>query len=111
MSVEKKGLGSDFVFQQDNDPKHKSKIFAEFFAENDIKVLDWPSQSPDLNIIDWSEFKKKYGSFHAKTNSELFERMMEIWTSFDQKYIENLVKSIYSRCNDVIDAKGGATRY
>ena len=80
MSAEKMGLGSDFVFQQDNDSKHKSKIAAAFFAENDIKVLDWPSQSPDLNIIEhvWSELKKKYGNFHAKTKSELFEKMMEI---------------------------------
>jgi len=113
MSAEKMDLGSDFVFQQDSDPKHKSKIATEFFAENDTKVLDWPFQSPDLNIIDhvWSELMKKYGNFHAKTKSELFEKMMEIWTSFDRKYIENLIKYIYSRCNDVVDAKDGATRY
>jgi hypothetical protein len=40
-----------FIFQQDNDPKHISKIVKEYFKENNIEVLDLPAQSPDLNTI------------------------------------------------------------
>ena len=40
------------IFQQDNDPKHTSKVAKKALEELKIKVLDWPSQSPDLNPIE-----------------------------------------------------------
>ena len=33
----------------DNDPKHTLKVVAKWFKDNKVKVLEWPSQSPDLN--------------------------------------------------------------
>ena len=38
--------------QQDNDPKHTAKTTKEFIRGKKWKVLDWPSQSPDLNPIE-----------------------------------------------------------
>lgn len=42
----------NFIFQQDNDPKHTSKHAKEFFTKENIELLPWPSQSPDLNLIE-----------------------------------------------------------
>ena len=51
-SVRKLLLGREWVFQMDNDPKHTSKVVAKWLNENKVKVLEWPSQSLDLNSIE-----------------------------------------------------------
>ena len=49
------------ILQFDNDPKHRSLKALEFYKENNIKIIDWPSNSPDLNPIEniWVKIKNK----------------------------------------------------
>ncbi len=45
---------SEGYFQQDNAPYHKAQIISDWFLEhdNELTLLKWPPQSPDLNPIE-----------------------------------------------------------
>ncbi|GFV33453.1 tc1-like transposase protein [Trichonephila clavipes] len=51
-SAQKLGLGTSFVFQQDNDPKHTANLTREWLLYNSPSQLKTPPQSPDINPIE-----------------------------------------------------------
>ena len=76
-------------------------------------MLDWPSQSPDLNPIEnlWKELNFKAKSRSVKTEDELYEELLKEWNSLDPKYLQKIVDSIPNRCQAVIKNNGMPTKY
>jgi len=112
-SAKKLGLGRRYTFQQDNDPKHKSKSTLEYLAKNKINVLDWPPQSPDLNPIEhlWDNIDRQLRTFHISNKIQLEGRIKEVWGRLHPDITKTLVNSMQRRLLAVISARGGPTTY
>ncbi len=88
-------LGRRFTFQQDNDPKHTAKITKEWLHNNSVTVLEWPSQSPDLNPIEhlWRDLKMAVHQRLPSNLTELERICKEEWQRIPKSRCEKLVAS------------------
>ncbi|KAI5103666.1 hypothetical protein C0J45_7247 [Silurus meridionalis] len=104
-------MGRGWVFRHDNDPKHTARITKEWLCKKHIKVLAWPSQSPDLNPIEnlWRELKLRVSQRQARNLIDLEKICVEEWAKIPPAVCANLVKNYRKRLTSVIANKGYCT--
>ncbi|GBB88289.1 hypothetical protein RclHR1_14860001 [Rhizophagus clarus] len=105
---------NDIIFQQDNDPKHTATRTKQWFEDNEIEVLSWPPQSPDLNPIEhlWNDIDRHLRALDIEIRSKdmLWEQIFNVWNETALEACSKLIEIMPERINDVIKAKGGYTR-
>ncbi len=73
---------ADFIFQQDLAPAHTAKSTKSWLNDHGVGVLDWPANSPDLNIDNlWGIVKRKMRNKRPKNADELKATVKETWAS------------------------------
>ena len=103
------------IFQQDLAPCHTAKKVKKIFADNDIKVLEWPGNSPDLNPIEnlWSIVKRRLLKMDCTTKTKLIAAIIAVWYR-DQEIAQNcqnLVESMPKPVKELIKNRRGHISY
>ncbi len=86
---------ADFIFQQDLAPAHTAKSTNSWLNDHGVGVLDWPANSPDLNIENlWSIVKRKMSNKRPKNADELKATVKETWDSIPPQQCHKLITSM-----------------
>ncbi len=94
-------------------PKHTAKITKEWLHNNSVTVLEWPSQSPNLNPIEhlWRDLKMAVHQRLPSNLTELERICKEEWQRIPKSRCEKLVASFPKRLMAVLNQKGASTKY
>lgn len=106
-------LGKPFILQQDNDPKHASKLCMNYLESKQkqkiLEIMTWPPQSPDLSPIElaWDELDRRVRERRPANQKQLFEYLKSEWQQLPGTYFKKLLQRMPQICHAVIKAKGG----
>ena len=107
--------GQQVIFQQDNAPCNTAKIVKEWMQSQDLSVLSWPANSPDLNPIEnvWQHLKRYISARKVDINNreDLEKIIPEAWNALDPELLKKHVVNMHRRVQRVWLTRGHHTKY
>ncbi|VVC39615.1 Ribonuclease H-like domain [Cinara cedri] len=99
-STEKMGIKDDFIFTQDNDPKHTAKKVKAWLLNNVTEYLVTPPQSPDINPTEslWDCLGRKIQDHNISSKETLKKTLEEEWNKITAETTRHLVDSMSKSC-------------
>ncbi len=110
-------MKQDLFFMQNNAFEHAVKYTREKLKDKDIRVIAWPSYSPDLNLIEavWNIMKnwiqKHYDDQNKLFYNTLRTAVKEAWDAVTSEQLDELINSMSARCQAVINADEKHIKY
>jgi hypothetical protein len=94
-----KQQGVPIVLQQDNALSHVAKSVLPLFETDQVEIMVWLVQSPDLNLVKnlWGMIKASLMTSRVSNRTQLFSAVDLIYTTNSIVYLLDLVKSMPSR--------------
>lgn len=108
-------IGPGALLMQDNARPHKARCVTDYLNAVEIRTLEWPARSPDLNCIEhlWDALKRRVRGRNSRisTLAELEAAVLEEWEAIPQDFIQDLFGSMPRRMEAIIRSRGGNTAY
>lgn len=99
----------------DNASPHASKITREELAKRNIRPIEWPAFSPDLNPIKHAwKWMKDYIADRFKdklSDYQLIDAIQEAWEAVPISFLDGLIQSMPARVQWVLNNQGGHLKY
>ncbi|GFV38956.1 putative transposase like protein [Trichonephila clavipes] len=93
----------------------KARSIKAFLAEQNISLLDWPDNSPDMNPIEniWELMKREVAKDMITNKTQLLERIIHVCNHHPQiqQTVQSSIDSMPRRIEALIAAKGGSPKY
>ena len=102
------------VFMHDGAPWHRAKSVKSFLREENVDILDWPGNCPDLNPIEnsWHVIKNKVAVPRPTSMESLKTGIKIVWNQkISPEYCSNLIDNMLRRKAAVVKSRGGLTKY
>jgi transposase len=101
------------ILMEDNASVHSAKLTQSYHTYHGVIQMTWPANSPDLNPIEnvWRLLKYRVGRRFPKTEEEVRRFIEEEWAKLTVEDFDKYIKEMPARCQAVIDANGGHTKW
>lgn len=99
--------------QEDNDPKHRSKMATSWKTEKNINNIDWPSRSPELAPMEnvWHILKMNLRKKNLKTYRSLVLAIKREWNKLPTELALKLSQSMKTRISELVANQGDFIMY
>ena len=98
----------------DGAPIHTAKVTKNCIKDIGLEMLNWPSNSPDLNPLEnmWMICEDRVQKMERSKNKEqMWDAIQAAWKSIRMEMLDKLVASMPKWIQVVIDAKGGRIQW